>query len=279
MATAAAPLRRLLAEKRHYLVDLDGVVYHGSRLVSGADRAIRLFREMGKDVFFLTNNSTRHPKNIAEKLTKLGVACAVDDVVNSALGAAAFLRERSLDRPNGVLVIGTDELRALLDEHGIAVSSNPGRCSALLVGMDPDMSLATITRGLRALSRGVPFIACNRDANYPGEGGALQPGCGALVGALAAAAQRQPDHEIGKPSAGLMQMLLRRTGARREECLVFGDSLETDIAMANAAGIDSLWVRPPRMAPGLRRGGTRPTATVANLKEAAAVLKASARTP
>lgn len=258
----------LLGRKPWYVVDLDGVVYEGDRLVPGAARALRQFRESGKRVMFVTNNSTRRPRSLAAKLAALGVPCSEGDVVNSALGAALFIRERGLDRPSGAFVIGTAELRALLRENGVAVSTDPARCSALLVGMDPAFGLATVADGLVALGRGVPFIACNRDASYPGEGGVLRPGCGAVVGALVGASLRRPDHEVGKPSPLLMRLALGRMGARAEDCVVFGDSLETDIAMAGAVGAASLWVRPS--APARRRtAGARPTGQVASLGEAA----------
>jgi HAD superfamily hydrolase (TIGR01450 family) len=265
-------VRDLLGRKSRYIVDLDGVVYHGSKLVPGAGRAIRLFREKGKRVLFLTNNSSRRPADIAEKLAKLGVPCSSDDVVNSALGAAMFIREKRLDRPRGTLAIGTDGLRATLKEYGIAVSTDERTCSSLLVGMDPGLDYQTIALGLRVLNRGVPFIVCNRDANYPGDGGVPVPGCGALVGALVGASQRSPDHEIGKPSPRLLRLALGRLRARPAECLVFGDTLETDIEMAAAAGIDSVWIIPRRKA--RRSSGAKPTARLDSLAAAAALLDA-----
>ncbi len=239
----SAPIE-ILHRTSYYVIDLDGVVYEGSRLIPGSAEAINFFRSKDKNVVFLTNNSIQHPRAIAEKLTRLGIECSVKDVLNSALAAALFIAEKHLDIPSGIFVIGSEALREILNESGIRVSSSPDTCSALLAGMDLSVNYRVIAAGLRALNREVPFLICNRDASYPGEDGILMPGCGAIVGALEGASLRRPDYEIGKPSVIILNLLLRRLSARLEDCLVFGDTLETDIRMAHNAGIESFWISP-----------------------------------
>ena len=139
--------------------------------------------------------------------------------------------------------------------------------------MPPDLNLDMIANGVRALNRGVPFIACNRDESYPGEGGVRFPGCGGIVGALIGASLRQPDHVVGKPSPHILRIVLRRMGARPEECVVFGDSLQADISMAAAEGVASIWIRPPGLAREIKHNGIRPTASISSLREAAGSLR------
>lgn len=277
MRTSGKSLRALLGEKRHLLIDLDGVVYEGAALVPGAADAIGAFRAAGKSVLFLTNNSTRRPGAIAEKLRKLGIACSGDDVLNSALATALFLRERRLDRPGGAFVIGTDEFRALLQEHGIRLAEAPDRCSALVAGMDMDFNYGTISTGLVALQSGVPFVICNRDANFPSDGGILRPACGSLIGALEAASLRRADHDVGKPSPLMLELALERLRARRQDCVVIGDTLDTDIAMASAAGVASVLIQPPGRSRRTGAGDLAPTARASSLHQAAQALESGSR--
>jgi HAD superfamily hydrolase (TIGR01450 family) len=263
---------RLLAEKRNYLIDLDGVVYEGSSLITGAGEALEFFRLSGKKIFFLTNNSTQHPKSLVEKLRKLGVPCAPQAVLNSGAAVALYVRKNYLDAPHGVFLVGSQEFRALLIESGVKISDDPTACSALVAGMDLEFNYKTIALGLTALQRGVPFIACNRDANYPSDKGVLMPGCGAMIGALEAASMRRADHVIGKPSPLMLELALERLGTSTANCLVFGDTLDTDIAMATAAGVSSILIQPPGIEPTVCLAGVKPTAHLASLKEAAELL-------
>ena len=263
---------RLLAEKRNYLIDLDGVVYEGSSLITGAGEALELFRLSGKKIFFLTNNSTQHPKSLVEKLEKLGVPCAPQAVLNSGAAVALYVRKNRLDAPHGVFLVGSQEFRALLIESGVKISDDPTACSALVAGMDLEFNYKTIALGLTALQRDVPFIACNRDANYPSDKGLLMPGCGAMIGALEAASMRHADHVIGKPSPLMLELALERMGTSTTNCLVFGDTLDTDIAMATAAGVSSILIQPPDIEPTVCLAGIKPTEHLASLKEAAELL-------
>ena len=263
---------RLLAEKRNYLIDLDGVVYEGPSLITGAGEALELFRLSGKKIFFLTNNSTQHPKSLVEKLEKLGVPCAPQAVLNSGAAVALYVRKNRLDSPHGVFLVGSQEFRALLIESGVKISDDPTACSALVAGMDLEFNYKTIALGLTALQRDVPFIACNRDANYPSDKGLLMPGCGAMIGALEAASMRRADHVIGKPSPLMLELALERLGTSTTNCLVFGDTLNTDIAMATAAGVSSILIQPPDIEPTVCLAGIKPTAHLASLKEAAELL-------
>jgi arabinose operon protein AraL len=263
----------LLAKKQNYLIDLDGVVYEGSSLITGAGEAVEFFRLSGKKIFFLTNNSAQHPKSLVKKLGKLGVSCAPQAVLSSGEAAALYVRKNRLDMPHGVFVIGSQEFRALLIESGIKISDDPTVCSALVAGMDLEFNYKTIILGLTALKRCVPFIACNRDANYPSDKGVLMPGCGALIAALETASMCRADHVIGKPSPLMLELALERLGASAANCLVFGDTLEADIAMATAAGVSSILIQPPGIKQVMCPAGVEPTARLASLKDAAELLE------
>lgn len=224
-----------------FVIDLDGVVYQGDEVIPGAAQTIQELRKRGYQVAFLTNNSIRSRESVAQKLVSLDVACTPKDVWTSGEASVDFISEGKLDDGQGVFVVGSAELRDIVRKRGLKPSDEKS-CGVVLAGLDLNLSYSVIAQALTALLRGVPFVACNRDAYYPVKSGALLPGCGAVIGALEGASQRKPDYEIGKPSPVILKMLLRELGIDQSQCIVIGDSLDSDILMAKRAGVPGVWI-------------------------------------
>lgn len=220
------------------LIDLDGVVYVGPEPVTGAVDAISAARDAGLRIGFLTNNASRTPETVAGHLRALGVAADPLDVITAAQAVAALLRERL--RPAArVLVTGAPALRDAVATAGfVPVSSADDRPAAVVSGYDVSFDYARLAEATLAVSAGALWVAANLDATLPSPRGLL-PGNGALVAAIAAATGRRP-LSVGKPERALYDEAVQRTGARRP--LMVGDRLDTDIAGAAAAGMDSLAV-------------------------------------
>lgn len=247
------------------ILDLDGVVYKGDEAIAGAPEAIAHFRKAGKKIAFLTNNSASSPQRILEKLCRLGIPCEGSDLITAGEAAAIFIRAQGLDSGKGVFVVGTDALRQELVHYGVN-PAEAGNCGAVLVGLDPQFHYATIAQALIALSRPIPFVACNRDASYPGHNGVPMPGCGAMVGAIETSSERQADFEVGKPNTIMFDLIVQRLGASPEDCLVVGDMLSSDILMANRAAAKSVWIT-EEASPDRSEGQAKPDLTVRSLKE------------
>ncbi len=161
--------------------------------------------------------------------------------MTSALAAARLVKQQGLDGGRGAFVMGTDDLRRLVEEHGTPVV--PAEvCGAVVVGYDPNFTMSGVVPPMRAVLRGARFVACNREANYPGPGGLLLPGCGAAVGALEGATLKPVDTEVGKPNPLMLDLLLETLGRSRDDCVYFGDTLDSDMAMARRAGVPSVWL-------------------------------------
>lgn len=229
-----------LREKKCFILDLDGVVYHGKSPIPGAVWAISIYKKLGKMVVFLTNNSFRSSAKIVQKLVDFGIECQPDDLMTSSQAAALMIKEKKLD-DLGVFVIGSEELQQELIDGGISCVESDV-CGAVLVGLDLNFSYRSITQGLRALSRGVPLIICNRDANFPGDNGQLMPGCGAMVGALEISSRRSADLEVGKPNTIMLDLLMQKLNLTTHDCIMVGDTLESDIVMANHANMVSILI-------------------------------------
>ncbi|MFC7419980.1 HAD-IIA family hydrolase [Iodobacter arcticus] len=230
-----------LAKKNVFLIDLDGVVYKGSKPVDGAIEAIQRLREAGKKIIYLTNNSARSPLSIRNKLEGMGIACAENELLTSAEVACQAVKKDSLDGQKGVYVVGSSGLRDLVVNHGLKLATHD-QCGAVLVGLDLELSYETISNALQAITNGALLIACNSDANYPSDKGALLPGCGAMLGAIEGAAGIRCNYLFGKPNKLMLQVALERIGGVLNECVVIGDTLESDILMANNANAESIYI-------------------------------------
>ncbi len=221
------------------LLDLDGVVYVGSRPVPAAAESLAKARAAGQRLAFVTNNASRTPSAVAALLTDVGVPAEADDVVTSAQAAARLLAER-LPAGSEVLVVGGMGLRHAVRAHGLRpVSTAAGRPAAVVQGYHPGLGYGLLAEGAKAVAMGALFVGSNGDLTIPGGDGPPQPGNGALLRVISAATGVEPI-VTGKPERPLHQESILRTGARRP--LVVGDRLDTDIEGANNGNADSLLV-------------------------------------
>lgn len=220
---------------RAFVLDLDGVVYRGEAPVEGAAEAVEALRRGGRRVVFLTNNSSRTPEAVAEKLRGLGVPASRDDVVTSAQATAAML-----DGARTAFVIGEEGVRRALAEAGIRVlEGEPREADAVVVGWDRGVDYGKLRTAAVLVGRGARLVATNTDAAYPAPGGELWPGAGALVAAVETATGVRAV-SAGKPERPLFEAAVARAGTR--DALVVGDRVETDIVGAVRAGLDAALV-------------------------------------
>ncbi|WP_430332666.1 HAD-IIA family hydrolase [Rhodococcus sp. ACT016] len=217
------------------LLDLDGTVYQGPEVIPGAREALAAGDQRQ---LYVTNNASRSPAEVAEHLRELGFDAAVQDVVTSSQSAARLLSEK-LDPGAVVLVVGTEALADEVERVGLRpVRRFEDAPVAVVQGHSPATDWAILAEATLAIRAGALWIAANIDSTLPTERG-LVLGNGSMVAALRTATGRDPI-VAGKPAAPLMEDALRRAGASRP--LVVGDRLDTDIAGANAVGVESLLV-------------------------------------
>jgi HAD superfamily hydrolase (TIGR01450 family) len=222
------------------LLDLDGVVYRGPDPVSGAPEALAAARAAGMRMAFVTNNASRTPLQIVAHLGELGVSARPDEVVTSAHAAATLAVDR-LGPGGRVFVVGGDGLRDAIAGVGLVLVERYDAVPApqmVVQGFSPDLRYEDLAQAALAVAAGADWVATNADATLPTSRG-LQPGNGTLVAAVAAAAGRQPV-VAGKPERALVDEAVRRSGAQHP--LMVGDRLDTDIAGAVRAEMDSLLV-------------------------------------
>jgi glycerol-1-phosphatase len=221
------------------ILDLDGVVFLIDRPIAGAVETVGRLRALGVPVIFATNNASRRAGEVADLLSGMGVAASAAEVLTSAGAAAATLAGRF---PAGapVLVVGAGALREDVREAGLRlVDGADDKPVAVVQGYGPEVGWRQLAEASLAIRAGALWVATNTDRTLPSPRGPL-PGNGSLVSVIATALDRRPDLVVGKPEPGLFQTAARLVGASRP--LVVGDRLDTDIAGARHAGMDSLLV-------------------------------------
>lgn len=252
-------------------VDLDGVVYHGRTMVEGADAAISDLRRSGLQILFATNSSVSTRADIAAKLTSMGIPAEEQDVLTSAYLAGFLVNTIGLAKR--VLAIGSEGLRRELSLAGATVGAKPP-CDSVVVGMDTEFSYYKIQLAMEAISGGAVFIACNRDASFPGSDGRMFPGCGPMVAAVEVAVGFPPHYTAGKPAVLMLEIIAARFHVRPNEILVVGDTVESDVAMAEAFGSPSALVSQGSLRPAHR--APEPSCIIRSLAELPRLLNTKA---
>lgn len=234
-----------LLERTVFAIDLDGVIYHGNQLISGADQAIQRLRKMGKKVIFLTNNSEKSPREIHEKLLSLGVSCHQQEIFSSGQAAVTLILEKALSKENGTYVVGSESLKNLAITFGIRVVDSLAKSvDSVLVGYDHDFNYQTLTVAANYVRAGSTFVACNRDSCVPIENHQYLPGTGSLVAAIEVASERAVDFLVGKPSVYILNSIVSRFNYPLNQYVIIGDREESDIQLAKSACIPSVLIRP-----------------------------------
>ena len=217
------------------LLDLDGTLYQGPQEIPGAREALAAGQQ---SCYYVTNNASRRPGEVAEHLTELGFDADESTVVTSSQTAARLLAENvAPDSP--VLIVGTEALADEVRNVGLRpVRSFEDAPAAVVQGHSPTTGWAILAEATLAIRAGAVWVAANLDSTLPTERG-LVLGNGSMVAALRTATSREP-LVAGKPAAPLMEDAMRRSKCVRP--LVVGDRLDTDIEGANNVGLDSLLV-------------------------------------
>jgi len=233
-----------MTDYRAFILDLDGVIYRGERLLPGAREFVEWADATGRRLVFLSNNSFATPEEVAAKLARLGVPRPEGRVLTAGDAAARALAARF---PGGrVYVLAVPSIERLAEAHGLRVVWRDGEEMAgappdtILVGLDRALTYERLRRGLRAILAGAAFVAVNRDPTLPVEDG-VNPGTGAIVAALEYASGRRAEI-VGKPAPGVVLEALRFLGAAKERTLLVGDGLDLDIVAGHAAGVTSALV-------------------------------------
>ena len=218
-----------LRSKKGYICDMDGVIYHGNLLLDGAAQFVHWLEENQKKYIFLTNSSERSPRELQEKLERLGLHVGEEHFYTSALATAAFLKSQC---PSGsAYVIGEAGLVGALYNAGFSMNDvNP---DYVVVGETSSFSYEKILKAVKLVRGGAKLIGTNPDITGPIENG-IAPATRALISPIEMTCGKQA-YFVGKPNPLMMRHAQKRLGVKPEDMAIIGDRMDTDVI----AGIES----------------------------------------
>lgn len=233
---AALSAKEKLKKVKCFLLDMDGTVYVGDRLIGDMKNTLQAIRDSGRRIVFLTNNSSRSAKTYREKLEKLGIYGENDGIYTSGMATARYL---SLHKPGEkVYLVGTDALKEEFLSSGIALSEE---ANVAVLGYDTTLDYPKICKLNELLCRGAYFVATHPDLVCPAPGCSV-PDVGSFLEMFRASSGKRPDEICGKPFPAMGEAVTSFLGLRKEEILMAGDRLNTDVQFGINSGFFSLLV-------------------------------------
>lgn len=225
-----------LRNKKAFICDMDGVIYHGNRIIPGVREFMEWIEKEGKDFLFLTNSSERSPRELAQKLGRMGLSVGEEHFYTSALATASFLAGQC---PGGsVYVIGEPGLTYALYEAGFSMNDiNP---DYVVFGETRSLNYEKIEKAVKLVFNGAKLIGTNSDLTAPAENGII-PACRALISSIEMTTGKSA-YFVGKPNPLMMRHALKKLGCHRVDAAIIGDRMDTDIVAGIESELDTVLV-------------------------------------
>jgi len=225
-----------IRRKAGYIIDMDGVLYHGNYLLPGASEFVEWLNRENKKYLFLTNSSERSPRELQLKLARMGIEVEESHFYTSALATASFLAKQC---PGGsAYIIGEPGLvKALYD---VGFSMNDVNPDYVVVGETRSYNYEKIELAVRLVRQGAKLIGTNPDLTGPSEQGII-PATKALIAPIELVTGKKA-YYIGKPNPLMMRHGLKLLGTSTEDTVIIGDRMDTDIVAGIEADIDTVLV-------------------------------------
>ena len=226
-----------ILNKKGFISDMDGVIYHGNDLLPGVKDFIEWLKTNDKKFLFLTNSSKRSPNELAQKLNRMGLDIDPSHFYTSALSTAAYLANQ---KPGcTAYVIGEAGLINALYDAGITMNDvNP---DYVVIGESATYNFSNVSHAVRLVEAGAKLIGTNPDITGQIDGGAIEPACKALVAPIEIATGKSA-YFLGKPNPLMMRCGLNILGCEEEDVAIIGDRMDTDIIAGIESEIDTVLV-------------------------------------
>lgn len=225
-----------IQKKLGFICDMDGVIYHGNRVLDGVSEFVGWLNKEKKNYLFLTNSSERTPLELSRKLSRMGLEVGIEHFYTSALATATFLKSQ---KPGcSAYVIGEAGLmNALYDAEIYMNDVNP---DYVVVGDTRTYNFEKIEKAVALVNKGARLIGTNPDTTGPTEAG-IVPATGALISPIEIATGKKA-YFIGKPNPFIIRHAMRRLGTHSEDTVIIGDRMDTDIISGIESSIDTVLV-------------------------------------
>lgn len=222
--------------KNGFIIDMDGVIYHGYKLLPGAKEFVDWLKASNKKFMFLTNSSERTPEELQEKLKRMGIEVDSDKFFTSALATAMFLVSQ---KPKGsAYIIGEAGLINAL--YNVGYTMNSVDPDYVVMGESRTYNYEKIAHAVNLVLKGAKLIGTNPDLSGPVEEG-IVPSTKSLIAPIELATGKSA-YFVGKPNPLMMRKGLKKLNSTREETIIIGDRMDTDILAGIETEIDTCLV-------------------------------------
>ena len=222
--------------KKGFICDMDGVIYHGNKILDGVAEFINWLIENDKKFVFLTNSAERTPHELSMKLERMGLKVSPDHFYTSAMATAAFLKSQNPDCT--AYVVGEAALTKALYDQGIYMNDiNP---DYVVVGETRTYNIEKLEKAIELVNKGAKLIGANPDITGPTEKG-IMPATGSLIAPIEIATGKKA-YFVGKPNPLMLRHGLKKIGCHSEEIAFIGDRMDTDIIAGIESNVDTVLV-------------------------------------
>ena len=229
-------MKEKILSKTGFICDMDGVIYHGNKILDGVADFINWMINNDKRFVFLTNSPEKTPHELSMKLERIGLSVSADHFYTSAMATAEFLHSQ---RPGcTAYVIGEAALsKALYDKRIYMNDVNP---DYVVVGETRTYSFEKIEKAIELVNKGAKLIGTNPDVTGPTERG-IMPATGSLIAPIEIATNKKA-YFVGKPNPLMLRHGLKMIGCHSEEIAFIGDRMDTDIIAGIESNVDTVLV-------------------------------------
>ena len=227
-----------MTKKKLFLFDIDGTLAVGDTLYDGSAKLLDYIDQIGGKAYFITNNSTKSGADYVKKFKEaFGLDSTEDQFITSGYMTIRFLREHYADKK--IYVLGTQSFLSELRKNGLRITETAEKdIDCIVAAYDSELNYAKLSEACKALlTTDVPFYGTNPDLRCPIDFGFI-PDCGAICNMLTETTDKTPTY-LGKPSKEVVNLCLALSGFSKEETLVVGDRLYTDIACGINGGVET----------------------------------------
>lgn len=233
-----------MKDYKGYLFDIDGTIVLGDILIPGAKEKIEELRECGKKIGFYTNNSSKNPKSYIGKFKKLGIEVELKEVITAGAVLADYLVNNCKNKK--IFMVGTKDFKEYCKGMGVKILDEEdefdfSEIEIVVVTLDSELNYKKLEIACKLLHGDVEYLAANEDLVYPVEDGVFLPDCRAICNIIELCTKKIPKY-FGKPKKVMLDYALRNLNLSKEETVIVGDRLYTDIASGYTNGCDTILV-------------------------------------
>ena len=225
-----------ILQKEAFICDMDGVIYHGNKILDGVTEFVNWMIDNNKKFVFLTNSPEKTPHELSMKLERMGLSVSADHFYTSAMATAEFLNSQNPGCT--AYVIGEAALtKALYDRNIYMNDVNP---DYVVVGETRTYSFEKIEKAIELVRKGAKLIGANPDVTGPTERG-IMPATGALIAPIEIATGKKA-YFVGKPNPVMLRHGMKKLDCHSGDIAFIGDRMDTDIIAGIESNVDTVLV-------------------------------------